>query len=334
MRKILLILLFYIIPTQIFAKHNPELVLEYDSARPINYGYSFDIKILLKFSNGKTKNITRKKKLSIEVDGAELSRQTIKIPHYPTSFQEDIITIKAKYNHKSKIISNEWKIPYDYRGELIINFSGERGANGSKGSNGNTSMLLRHGKEGDNGLNGEDGENGNDISIYIWKEKDLFFVKVINVKTEKSYFFKANDITSFVKFISNGGNGGSGGDGGNGGNGKNGELKDSKKRNPGSGGNGGNGGDGGTGGKGGNIYIFIHPTAQLIESKIQVFNQGGNGGNGGDAGKGGIAGKPLEGQSQPSNGNPGVPGNGGYGGLQGDVVHIEVLNFNIEEIKK
>lgn len=323
--KLLTLFFLFLISSVCFGQHYPELILEYDKNSPVKYGTEFEIKILLKKANGKLQNITHKKKLSLEVIGAQYIWQRIRIPNRPTSFQEDTITIKAKCPYKSTFVSQEWKFPFDYSGNLVIDFSGKSRYWGKKGRSGRSD-----GDDGDNGDNGEDGGDGDNITVYVWKENDSYYFKVGYVIMDKSYYYKAKDLTTSIHIVSMGGRGGDGGDGGWGASGRNGTEDKSAC----DGGNGGRGGYGGNGGNGGNVYVFIHPSAQMIEEKIQVFNFGGDGGNGGKGGNAGSAGSAYENNSQPYDGTDGEEGNDGYSGRDGKITHIEIVEFNIEEVKE
>jgi hypothetical protein len=306
---------------------------KYDLNAQINYGKSFPLKVMANYANGKTKNISSKSDLKVKVRGARYSNEKIVIGNYPQKFKEDVIYFKATYAVNDKFYTDSIKIPFNYLGGVKLSFQGNNGAGGEKGGRGKTSVLFRHGKDGESGGNGADGGIGDDLSVYVWKENNLFMIKVYNMVSDKSFFYKAKDKTSFFKLLVYGGSGGEGGNAGNGGDGKNGVKKDEKIKKPGQGGNGGNGGNGGAGGQGGSVYAFVHPSAASFKEKIQVLNNGGVGGKAGSFGKGGDAGSPLEGQDTPSNGNNGVVGINGMGGSSGDVISIEVQDFDIEDVK-
>jgi hypothetical protein len=307
-----------------------KITITYDTSRPINYGYTLPLTLTAYYSNGKIKEITNKDGSYIRVEGATItSNSVLKFNRYPKQFNDDNIAVYASYTKGDKTYKDSIFFSYNYRGKINLNFSGKIGPTGDSGSNGSTSLLFRFGKDGYAGNAGGQGENGHDITAYIWKDSSLYFIKVYDMNTDKYYFYKANDLTKAFNITTNGGQGGSGGEGGQGGSGKDGSIG-KKIKSPGAGGNGGNGGTGGVGGKGGNIYVFVHPTAADFSNSIFGFNNGGVGGNGGSGGTGGSGGKAQEGQTAGSNGSSGVNGMRGIAGQNGDIINIEIQEFDIE----
>ena len=306
---------------------------EYDSSTAINYGKNFSFQVFANYANGKTKNISSKSELKTEIIGANYAKEKISIGNYPTSFKDDVIIFKATYTLNDKVYKDSINIPFNYLGGVKLNFSGLIGQTGDDGLNGKTSLLFRNGKDGAEGFEGNIGGKGDDLSVFVWHENEHYALKVYNMVSEKSYFYKSSESTDYFNFYTNGGKGGSGGSGGTGGAGKDGVKTEKKVKLPGQGGDGGNGGNGGIGGQGGSVYVFIHPNAQNFKNKIKVYNIAGAGGNGGSAGAAGRAGKPLEGQNTPMAANSGVKGNTGNSGLIGDVISIEVQDFDIEDVK-
>lgn len=303
---------------------------EYDVNKPVNYGYRLPIKIIASYSNGKSKDVTSKDGLSIDISGAKYSNGIIRCNSNPTSFQKDTIYLKASYLKNEKTFTKSVVLPFNYKGSLNFNCNGSKGFRGGDGSKGGTSMIFRYGKDGTAGLSGSDGTIGHDLTVFIWKELSLFYIKIYDMTSEKTYYYKANNNTTSYNYYVNGGQGGQGGKGGDG---KDGKKTEKKTKLPGDGGNGGIGGPGGNGGKGGNIYIFIHPTATDFQNKIYTNNNGGAAGAGGSGGKGGSAGTPLEGQSAKNSGSTGGNGINGLTGANGDVINIEVQQFDIEDAK-
>ena len=306
---------------------------QYDPNSPINYGYKLPIKVIANFSNGKTKNITSKDDLLLTIKGATYSNGIIYCNSNPIRFQKDTIYLNATYTKNKKIHKQSLILPFNYKGSLNFNYNGSRGKNGSDGGKGSTSLFFRHGKDGDAGLIGSTGHVGHDLTVFIWKELSLYYVKLYDMTTDKTYYYKANDNTNFYNFNVFGGNGGNGGDGGKGGNGKDGAKTENKTKSPGSGGDGGIGGSGGNGGKGGNVYVFIHPNATGFQNKITTNNVGGTGGLAGGGGKGGLTGVTLEGQNSKDEGTTGQNGDNGLRGASGDVINIEVQQFDIKDVK-
>lgn len=304
----------------------------YDNNLSINYGYSFDFDTYLIFSNGKQKKVTGKDELQIDIEGASYRNGVIYCNDYPTSFQDDKIKVKATYSYKEKIFTKEASFEFNYLGNLFMRFNGEEGQNGMDGSNGSSSLLFRWGTDGSDGGMGGKGGNGADLTVHVWKDLNtgLYKMKVFNLITNNTYYYKTADVPYEIRIFVNGGRGGKGGAGGNGGDGKDGKKTDKKTKDPGNGGNGGNGGMGGTGGDAGNVYIFVHPNAAEIQGRFRIYNEGGAGGDGGPGGRAGSGGKALEGQEAATEGNAGIGGEGGVGGYSGGVVEIVVEEFDIE----
>ena len=304
---------------------------EFDSNSNINYGYSFNFKTNLIYSNGRTKDITNKSELTIDIKGAEYNNGRISIENYPKSFSNNIISVSATYTKNEIILSKKVDIPFNYRGDVIVNFTGAKGDQGAKGSDGGSSLLFRDGKDGDPGLEGQMGKTGDNLTVYVWRAGDnLFRVKVNNLSSGQIYYYYFKNYGFGFKFNVNGGEGGNGGDGGDGGDGKDGSSTDKKTKEPGNGGNGGAGGNGGTGGNGGDVYIFIHPNAAEIQGQFAVYNFPGAGGKGGSGGKGGKAGTPITGQAAANAGMAGIAGNSGLVGLSNGNLQYIIEEFDIE----
>ncbi|MBK7129734.1 MAG: hypothetical protein IPM74_05490 [Crocinitomicaceae bacterium] len=307
------------------------LELRYDQNAYINYGYSFNLEAVLIYNNGKEKEVTTKDETEIKVEGAYYSYGRITIDKYPRKLSSNLIRVHATYKKDEVNFVQDIEIPFNYKGEIELDFRGKQGSTGIQGENGGTALLFRDGKDGGTGGIGGDGFTGDNLTVYVWKDSgDFYFIKVNNLTTSVSYMYKMKSSGYPFRLNVSGGQGGSGGDGGSGGEGKDGSNNNNKIKLPGNGGRGGMGGVGGTGGKGGNVYVFIHPNAEDFRQKISCYNYGGPGGYGGKGGSGGRGGRPLEGQTAGTNGGDGTPGQRGYDGAPGDVFSVLVEEFDIE----
>ncbi len=308
------------------------LRFEYKENGNINYGYSFSFKTYAVLANGKEKNITGKKGLTIDCFGAIYKKGVIRINGYPERFSDDIIQLRASYQKNGKVFKKKIDIPFNYKGELNLDFSGLLGETGENGDGGGTALFFRWGKDGDDGETGGTGGKGDVLSVYIWKDptSQKYKMRLENVTTASTYYYSFLDKGFGILFNINGGPGGMGGFGGNGGSGKDGDKSGKKIKLAGDGGNGGDGGYGGQGGTGGSIFIFLHPNAQQLRDKITIYNFGGPGGEGGGAGSAGIAGNPLEGQDPATDGIAGQPGTGGDEGFIGEVIQFSIEEFDPE----
>jgi hypothetical protein len=306
----------------------------YDNSQDINYGKKVKFKVIANYSSGKSKNIIGKKGLVINVVDATFNKDYFILPKYPSKLKDDKVYIHATYSINDKIYKDSVTIPYNYKGKVSLKFNGENGVSGSNGKNGKISVIFKDGNHGSAGTNGANGKVGHDLQMYVWKENQMYLIKVIDMTTNKNYFYKANENTLSYYIYVNGGAGGNGGNGGDGGNGKNAIKTDKKNKSAGIGGNGGTGGNGGNGAKGGNVYVFIHPNAENFKSKMVIYNQGGKAGKAGTGGKAGSAGKDLDGQISKNNGKQGTSGKVGVEGVSGDVISIEIMEFDTNEIKQ
>lgn len=306
--------------------------IQYDRNAFINYGHSFYVKTYLIFSNGKEKNITGKDELTVTCSGGQYyNNGLITLDNYPQKLTSNTVSLKAVYQNGETTLASSLNIPFNYKGDVTLNFSGSPGEAGIKGSNGTTALLFRDGKDGDSGGTGSNGAPGNDITAHIWKDSvDFYYLRIKNLATSKTFIYKSKLTNYGFSIDISGGQGGQGGDGGEGGPGKDGSKTDNKVKEPGNGGNGGSGGMGGSGGKGGSAYVFIHPNAADFQPYIRINNRGGNGGLPGNGGAGGKPGTPLEGQTAASAGSSGTAGVSGYSGYNGDVLQILIEEFDIE----
>ena len=298
----------------------------------INYGHNFYLKTILVYKGGKEKNITSKKELNIELTGGKYNNGKITIDGYPEQLGYDTIFVKAIYTVNDTSYSLQQAIPFNYKGDLKIDFVGNQGSVGEDGKNRSTPLLLRNGKDGEAGENGENGQNGHELTVNVWKEieTDRYRIKVSNLITSKVYYYTYKDNGFGIVFNVNGGNGGNGGNAGDGGTGKDGIITEKKNKNPGNGGDGGNGGTGGNGGNGGTVYVFLHPSAKELKNKIAIYNFGGESGKGGSSGDGGKPGTPEDGQSSGTDGVSGTEGGIGKNGYQGTAFQVVIEDFDIE----
>lgn len=306
--------------------------LRYDKDAQINYGHSFKVSTFLKYSKGSEKDISEKSGIEYVVKGAKGSGNKISIDAYPLTFRKDTIFVTASYIKKDLNFTTTRAIPFNYKGDLELAFNGAQGEQGESGSDGGTALLFRDGRDGDPGLNGSNGENGHDITAHIYRnpENQLYYIRVTDLNTSKMFFYKTKDVGYPIKFFVNGGKGGSGGTGGEGGTGKDGKTTEKKTKLPGDGGNGGDGGMGGHGGSGGSVYVFIHPSAKEIQSRITAFATGGYPGDAGAGGKAGSPGSSLEGQDEASPGIEGLPGSIGAMGAAGIGIQFSIEDFDID----
>jgi hypothetical protein len=311
-----------------------DIKIIYDNAQDINYGKKVKFKIIANYSSGKSKNIIGKKGVTINVLGASYNKDYFILPKYPSQLNDDIVYVSASYSINDKTYKDSIAIPYNYKGKVLLEFNGENGINGSDGKDGKRSLIFKDGNHGSDGANGANGTVGHDLQVYVWKENQMYFIKVIDMTNNNTYFYKANEKTLSYYFYVNGGSGGNGGKGGDGGNGKDAVKTEKKVKSAGIGGNGAKGGNGGNGAKGGNVYVFIHPNAKNFKSKIVIYNYGGKAGKAGAGGKAGTAGKDLDGQISKKNGKPGTSGVMGIEGTSGDVISIEIMEFDINDIKQ
>lgn len=308
-----------------------QIRFDYDDTQAVNYGCTFNVDVIGTYSNGKEKKLNTKKELGIECSGAFYSSGKVTVDGYPSQFGEDLIQLSAVYLEGNDSLTAKTNIAFNYKGQLKLTFHGEDGQPGTDGGDGGTALLFRDGKDGDNGQIGNNGANGATLEVKVWQdfEAHLYRMTVQNLETSTTYYYNYKDLGEGILIDVQGGRGGRGGNGGDGGNGKDGKEKDDDKiKSAGSGGNGGHGGDGGVGGNGGIVYLYLHTNAELLQSKIAVYNFGGPGGEGGSPGKGGNAGTPLEGQDSQPDGSDGVAGVEGDHGNQGPVAVITIKAFD------
>lgn len=247
-------------------------------------------------------------------------------------------------------LSKSLKVPVNYKGNLLLNYSGKNGPDGKNGENGEPGVLSgtraidpEKGNDGHPGTNGDTGE-----SFYIYLEPsripgsphpDLINL-IIHDKTDMPLdTFRIDTSHSTLCFILNGGDGGNGGSGGDGGHGADGDQTLSFSHgHPGAlGGKGGNGGDGGNGGQ---VILYMNEKLESFHDRIQIFNHGGIGGHGGKMGKTGTRGITSlyrEGSSDKKAGRKtqkdmsGIKGRDGKNGLDGPPIQTFVFKNKYPE---
>ncbi len=307
--------------------------IEIDSNSVVNYGVRIPFKVQGYYADGKVKTINNHSSLKAEATTAEISSKSITPERFPLDFNDSIIHLKASFINDKVNLSDSISLPFNYKSNINLNFSGENGKNGGNGSRGNLNFLTRDGTDGKPGEDGGNGENGDDLNIFVWYNNDIYFIRIDNVTTQNSYFYKANYGSYTLQLDVSGGDGGDGGNGGKGANGKDAERKDGKTKNSGQGGHGGNGGNGGMGGSPGNVYVYIHPTAIGFEKRIRISQKVGQGGKIGEGNSGGTGGKEIDSDLRNIKGQDGYNGIEGQAGQNNNVINMEVLDFDILNYK-
>ena len=309
-----------------------KITIKCDAKKEVHYGNRLPFQVVVNFEKGATRDVTAKSETTYEVSGGRVFGKEIIVEDRPENFGIDSVKVKAIYTIKEEKIETSITIPFNYQGDLLIDFSGKDGDNGENGKNRSSSMLSRDGKDGDDGDNGQDGGNGSTISAYIYKDaaSDFYLIKVANVDDGKNYYYKTKNYGFAIKFLANAGDGGDGGDGGNAGDGNDAKVKDDKTKDAGDGGDGGNGGNGGNAGNAGSIFVFIHPSAADIKDKVVGFAVTGKPGIAGEPGTAGKAGAVLTGQTAKQDGIPGIAGIAGQTGQEGTGIMISVEDFDLD----
>lgn len=307
--------------------------MAYEKGSNINYGRTIAIDFYAVYPDGKEKKITKKGNLTVSTIGGEFNQGNFLIEPKPQSFDLTELVINAQYQTEYDTLSFSETIPFNYKGNLWVNFKGENGLNGKSGDNKSTPLLFRDGKKGEDGLEGENGKDGPNITVKIWRlaTSSEYRLAVTNVDSNLTYYYRFLDSGSEIHINADGGDGGRGGNGGDGGNGKDGEIKDDKSKLPGDAGNGGNGGNAGNGGNGGSVYIFLHSNASSLKDRIIVSNIGGKSGLAGNKGDAGKAGSPASGQAPAEEGIDGIDGSTGVRGKSGPAYQLIIEHFDIEE---
>lgn len=319
----------------LYKNRKPEKIkIEIKANTSVNYTTPIPYKIIAYYSNEKTWNITNQNNLNLIVKGGKSSKRHITPTTYPKDFSDSILNIYCTYTIKNLLLKDSLLLPYNYNGNIKLDFSGTDGADGKIGAKGSLNFLTRDGSHGENGQNGLNGQNGHDLTLYIWKKDSLFHIRINDQITEAVYFYKANENrNNLLTLNTSGGKGGAGGKGGKGRNGKNAEIKNDKEKEAGIGGNGGNGGDGGNGGNSGKISVYIHNSAIGYEKRIKIYNNEGLGGNSGLGGPGGNSGEELNAEFLKAKGKTGVSGRKGVSGTENNHINMEVSLFDISSVE-
>jgi hypothetical protein len=192
------------------------------------------------------------------------------------------------------------KIPVNYRGNLILNYSGKNGEEGKDGETGKPGIMsgttVTDPEKGGDGQNGTDGEPGGSFYIYLESSpipgnhnQELINIFIHDKNDLPLDTFSIDKKYSGLYFILNGGNGGNAGNGGQGGHGADNEQSVSLAHGY-AGAPGGKGGDGGNGGDGGQVMVYLNETLDSLLSRTQIINKGGKGGRGGKMGQTGARG--------------------------------------------
>ncbi|GEM_PF-3196219 len=191
-------------------------------------------------------------------------------------------------------------IPVNYRGNLILNYSGKNGKEGKDGETGKPGIMsgtaVIDPEKGGDGQNGTDGEPGGSFYIYLEPSsiqgnhnQELINIFIHDKNDLPLDTFRIDKRYSGLYFILNGGQGGNAGNGGQGGHGANNEQSISLAHGN-AGAPGGKGGDGGNGGDGGQVMVYLDETLDSLTGRIKIINQGGKCGLGGKTGQAGDRG--------------------------------------------
>lgn len=259
-------------------------------------------------------------RFGVEVEGGTFADGKVIISSNLADIKHYQIKVKA-YFLKNPELKHELVLNLDFKGEIVADFSGERGKpgrngqSGQRGDNGSSSTSPRDGGNGGQGGNGGDGAPGQDIEVFAKMtsdailKKDLLEVRVKSKTTGIEQIYLVDPAGGKLKVSVDGGAGGSGGSGGYGGPGG----SNSYSKTSGNGGNAGYAGNGGNGAKGGSVTVYLDPSVDKLPAGTLIYsNEGGVAGSRGLAGVGGAKG------DYPSNwgqhGTPGFPGNSGNKG--------------------
>ena len=209
-----------------------------------------------------------------------------------SSFRNIEFLLKSKQNDEIKI---DTFITPNYKGRLILDYSGNTGESGIDGAE----IKSEIGQVGKEGGVGHKGSNGHELIVDVSLnsiegiKEDLIMVHVNDRTQNKIDTFYVSPTNSTIIIKSNGGKGGRGGRGGSGGKGSpkqatNFSMDSNGRKTPiGSGYPGGFGGNGGRGGYGGNcgkITVKFYDEADKFKSIFEVEMMPGEGGDGGPPG--------------------------------------------------
>lgn len=331
---ILSILLFALIgcslkPIHIDQVKNIKLI--YDEQSPFNYGDTINAKIIALKKNGEELDLSNHRQINFQSNTLNYiaEQQKLYISSKPISKDNTPLAYEIVMTEKDKEKTFKGEVNLNISGSLFVDLRGKAGEDGNNKASRLTRVMLKDGRDGRNGENGDHGENALPLTVHIWKQGQIYFIRSKFEGTDSVYYHKTSNPEGLI-IDASGGKGGDGGNGGDGGRGKKGNK--SKGFEPGSGGNGGNGGYGGNGGNGAKITVIIHPSAEIITQKINVINQGGRPGLGGAAGQGGQSGKADSGQAQSEEGKAGLVGKAGEPGNSGPSPHIMLKTFDFNNL--
>jgi hypothetical protein len=221
----------------------------------------------------------------------------ILIDHHLIKNDTAVISIQFISDHP---LSRSFIIPVNYKGNLIMNYSGSNGMDGKNGEDGKDGRISGgksyHPQIGRNGQGGMKGGDGDIFHIYLDPagnpgnyHSDLINVFIHDKRDMPRDTFKIESCQSMLYVIINGGNGGNGGDGGRGGHGADG-VRYATYSSGQLGAIGGRGGHGGNGGNGGQVILHINEKIKPCLNRITIMNDGGKGGHGGNQGDWGVNG--------------------------------------------
>ena len=307
------------------------IAVEYDKTKAINYGDSVRVDFYSVQLSGERTNISNSFQLEIIGDGLRYERKNNYLYIEKKPFKKDIdrLPFSTTLSKKDDVVTFQHELNLNFSGPLHINVSGEDGDKGRDRMSRLRPALLSDGKDGRDGDNGLHGKDGPSLKVHIWKNEDMYYVRLKQTTSDTVYYYQTTNKDNMV-IQATGGNGGRGGDGGNGSRGKKGKKTEDSSLQPGVGGDGGDGGNGGNGGKGGSLEVIVHPSAVDVLPTLKILNHGGAAGIAGKAGEPGKAGKPASGQKAVADGKKGKDGKAGLFGENGPqpVIKTEDFNFN------
>lgn len=270
-----------------------EVMASYDSLAFRSPGYPIRVRVIAKYDNGQlvsSRNGDFDNKLvwqyfdfKSNVGFTDNQELLLSQSEY---LETDTIRFQAFSRMDTTIRSNLLKIPLDYNGPQIFDFSG-RNAPYSSGA----------------------GTDGHHVNVWVQKisYKDKPLLRIRATSNEKSFETLLNPELGKLVINCRGGTGRDGEDGSNGSNGI--DSDDDACDTDGE--DGENGTDGGNGGNGGDVFFYTNAEAATYLHLIEVLNTGGVAGVGGARGNGGTGGDTA------SNGADGYAGSGGQSGLHG-----------------
>ncbi len=321
MKKLILILTLFASITFVYAQSKEEIKIKdflqkkniteievslIDSIYKSNEGIPIVIRAFTK--KGKNIDCTGKSIIDnffIDAKGLTINKKGQFFAFNPMLYKDHEFPFKAVFKYNTTI-SNQDTFTLNYKGKLVLDYSGRKGKNGEPGAY-IESYNSVNGLPGKVGLTGNKGRN---IEVFITSyidevlQKELLQIKVLNLGNNNENIFLANPLESEIKIMANGGNGGQGGRGGPGGKGTtrnvrySGNVVSAPAATGGSGGYGGNGGKGGIGGQGGSITFNIDSLSSKYLNLFSFENRSGYGGKEGKAGARGPCGDIIVGNKQ------------------------------------